>query len=47
MSPLVPLIEILRRKDLLRDPEAQTFKDRLTVIGKMLTNLVKAHEEEK
>jgi four helix bundle protein len=40
----VPLVEILRRKELLTASEAQDFKDRLTVIGKMLTNLVKAHE---
>lgn len=40
----VPLLEILRRRGLLSEADARSFKDHLTVIGKMLTNLVKAHE---
>jgi four helix bundle protein len=40
----VPLIEILKRKGMLSETEANGYREQLTVLGKMLTNLVKAHE---
>jgi four helix bundle protein len=40
----VPLTELLRRKKLISETEALTVRNQLTVMGKMLTNLVKAHE---
>jgi hypothetical protein len=40
----VPLLEPLKRGKLLREAEAAQLRERLIVIGKMLTNLVKAHE---
>jgi four helix bundle protein len=39
----VPLIEILRRRSILEEAETTAHRERLEVIGKMLTNLVKAH----
>lgn len=40
----VPNIEVLKRKRLISESDASRFREHLIVIGKMLTNLVKAHE---
>ena len=40
----VPIIEILKRKEIISQDQSTFAKDQLTVLGKMLTNLVKAHE---
>lgn len=40
----VPLLELMKRRKLISETEATQLRERLIVIGKMLTNLVKAHE---
>ena len=40
----VPLLELLKRRQVICEREASSYRDRLITIGKMLTNLVKAHE---
>lgn len=40
----VPLLELMKRQKLISEAEAAQLRERLIVIGKMLTNLVKAHE---
>jgi len=40
----VPLLEIMKRKNLLSQSEFENARDQLDHLGRMLTNLVKAHE---
>jgi four helix bundle protein len=40
----VPLLEVLMRKELLSENDYDQSREQQTVMGKMLTNLVKAHE---
>ncbi len=40
----VPLIEILKRKELITDEKYKILREQLIVMGKMITSLVKAHE---
>lgn len=41
----VPIIEILRIKNLVSDQEHLALRDRLEVLGKMLTRLIQVHSE--
>jgi hypothetical protein len=41
----VPLIEILNRKEIINREEYKNLREQLVVMGRMITNLVKAHEE--
>ena len=41
----VPLLEIMKRKKLISDVDYDKARDQLDHLGRMLTNLVKAHEE--
>jgi len=43
----VPLLEILKRKKLISDLEYKQSRETLDHLGRMLTNLIKAHESEK
>jgi len=43
----VPLLEILKRKRLISNPDYEQSRERLDHLGRMLTNLVKAHESAK
>lgn len=40
----VPLLELLKRKGLITAEDFELHRDTLDHLGKMLTNLVKAHE---
>ncbi len=40
----VPLIEILKRKELITGEKYKNLREQLIVMGKMITSLVKAHE---
>ena len=40
----VPMLELLKRRKIISDAEGAQLRELLIVIGKMLTNLVKAHE---
>ena len=41
----VPILEILRIKDLISDDERRVLRDQLEVLGKMLTRLIQVHQE--
>lgn len=43
----VPLLEILKRKNLISTTDYDESRERLNHLGRMLTNLVKAHESAK
>ncbi len=40
----VPLLEMLKRKKLLGPLDFEKYRDQLDHLGRMLTNLIKAHE---
>jgi len=40
----VPLLELMKRKKRIGDDEFEKARDQLDHLGRMLTNLVKAHE---
>lgn len=40
----VPLLELMKRKKLITPAEFEQSRDQLDYLGRMLTNLVKAHE---
>jgi four helix bundle protein len=43
----VPLLELLKRKKLIEKHEFEKARDQLDHLGRMLTNLVKVHEQTK
>jgi four helix bundle protein len=41
----IPIIEVLRIKNIITDEKKFDFRDQLEIIGKMLTRLIQAHEK--